>query len=60
MYYKALLYILPVPLVVFIWNTENVDIDASAKLLLSVILLLLTVGGYIEMYQSNLEVDEDE
>lgn len=60
MYYKALLYILPIPLVVYIWNSGNVEIDATAKLLLSVILLLLSVGGYVEMYQDNLEVDKDE
>ena len=60
MYYRALLYVLPLPLVVYIWNSGNVEIDVTAKTLLSVILLLLTVGGYIEMYQDGLEVGDDE
>lgn len=52
MYYKILLFTLPIPLVVFIWNSGSLDgLDTTARTIFSAILLLLTVGGYIDTYR---------
>lgn len=62
MYYKILLYLLPLPLIVFLWNSGLVDIGNDAKVLFSLILVFLTVGGFIDLYQNDYRdgVEDDE
>lgn len=60
MYYKALLYLLPLPLVVFLWNSGVVDLGNDAKTLFSLILVLLTFGGYMDLYQNDWQNGEDD
>lgn len=62
MYYKILLYLLPLPLIVFLWNSGDVDLPADAKTMFSLVLVFLTVGGFIDLYQNDYRdgVEDDE
>ncbi len=57
MYYRALLFITPIPLIVFIWNSGNVDLSTEAKTLFTVIFALLVAGGFIDIFRSTVEGD---
>lgn len=60
MYYRALLYLLPLPLIVFLWNSGKVDLETEAKTLFSLILALLTFGGYMDLYKDEVKSGDDD